>query len=149
MNYRIALLAAASFALASCGSGGVEGAKEARATKVKVTGVVIGGKTVPCIQARSLNLYNNTSNELSGSLREQFLTPEAAKANVRVFSAGSDVTGFGSNVIHYMDEAATCLLWSETLGLQEYAEKAGLSPLGVVKGYEPATKAPPKVTATP
>lgn len=132
--------AAISMALTGCAEtpGGTEQAQQARNTEVKVLGMVIGGKPVTCIEARSLNLSMYLTKEIKGTLRSNFLKPEAAKANVRVFSADHDVTNFGSNVIYYTNEKADCLLWTETLGLQEYVEKAGLSPLGIVNGYEPA-----------
>lgn len=110
-------------------------------SKAPTVSLEIGGKAARCLPADALQITSLPGTELVGDVRERMLTPAANTAGVRIYVPGNDVTNFGSVTVYYMNSAATCYLWIETLGLQEFAEKAGLNPLGIANGYEPAKPA--------
>lgn len=142
---RLTLLATALVTLAACEASPEEKvaeAKRAREASVRIQALEIGGKPVRCLQASDLEMYMPSSYELEGDVRARFLTLEANNAKVRIFVSGSTVSDYGSIVVYYVNEQRDCLLWMETLGIQEYAEKAGLNPLGIAQGYEAAKSTP-------
>lgn len=79
------------------------------------------------------------SGELRGGYRRAMLTPEADKAGVRVFTSGTSVNEYGSVTLLYTNREESCILWSESLTLQEYSVRFGMSPLGLSPFYEPET----------
>jgi hypothetical protein len=111
---------------------------------VNVQAVDLAGKAGRCIPASNMGVY--VSSEVTGDLRARLLTPEALAAGVRVFRKDSDVTNFGQQTLQYTNAQANCVLWMEGLTLQEYAQRLGLSPIGVSPFYQPDE---PKPVATP
>lgn len=134
--------------LAACGSP-VENAAQARNASSQVKAVDLAGKAGRCVPASKLGMYSPT-NELVGDLRTRFLTPEASLARVRVFTADSSVSNYGSTTVVYTNETADCVLWAEGLTLQEFVQRAGMTPLGISPFYQPDTPKPvsPPATAT-
>lgn len=108
--------------------------ERARTAKVDVKAVDIGGEPVRCLPSSDIG-QRAPSYELKGELRTRMLTPDAEAAGVRVYVAGSDVSSYGSTVVLYSNDESDCMLWSETLSLQEYNDRLGLSPLKVANGY--------------
>jgi hypothetical protein len=150
------LIAAVSVVLAGCSCSAspeqkAAEAKAARSAQIRMATMQVGGQPVRCLPMDSLNVNLNTSNnmavELQGEVRKRFLTQAADQAGVRVFAADKDISAYGSTVLYYLNEQQDCLLWTESMSIQEFAEKAGLNPLGIAQGYEPA-KANDKATAT-
>ena len=139
--------------LAACGSP-AENAATARNASVKEAAVDVSGKAAKCIPASELGL-NPGSHELKGSLRARLLTPQAQLANIRIFREDPQVTTYGQQTLYYTNEAANCVLWVEGISVQEFAQRTGMSPLGISPYYQPdvpkpATPAPtPTPSATP
>jgi hypothetical protein len=107
---------------------------QSQTQKVDVQAISIGDKAFRCIPASDLGMYPG-SDELVGDLRSRLLTPEADRAGVRVYREGTSVTTFGSQTLYYTNAAATCILWSEGIGLQEYGQRLGLNPVGISPHY--------------
>lgn len=105
----------------------------------------IGTTPHRCIKTGDSNLSTGGTSDVTGDIRAKLLTPEAMAAGVRVYVSGSDVNNFGSVVIHYATSDDSCLLWSETIPLQEYSQRLKLNPVGLSPYYE-ATPATPAVT---
>lgn len=134
--------------LTACGSP-VENAVQARNASSQVKAVDLAGKAGRCVPASKLGMYS-PSNELVGDLRTRFLTPEASLARVRVFTADSSVSNYGSTTVVYTNETADCVLWAEGLTLQEFVQRAGMTPLGISPFYQPEVAKPvPPATPTP
>ena len=142
------------FLLAACdGPGTLE---ESRTASVAVSAINVNGSPARCLKWSDLSLSKKSSNELKGELRTRFLTPEADAAGVRAFVAASDVSNYGSTIVYYTDASTDCLMFAETLGMQEYTIKAGLDPMVVTSGYtrtpaptaSPAPAPSPEATAT-
>lgn len=153
MRGRILAGLALCVSLAACGSS-VEQAAQSRNINSGAKAVDLAGNESRCIPASKLGMYA-PSTELVGDLRTRFLTPQASLARVRVFVAGTEVTGYGSTTVIYTNEMADCILWAEGLPLQEFAQRAGLNPLGISPHYLPDTPKPtppapaPAPAATP
>lgn len=135
---RRALILTAALLLAGCSNSPEE--REARAEEVasrdstpKVVNLDGIGQRI-CIDRYQANI--SLGSEVGGDYRRRFLTPQADKAGVRVFIGSSTVSDYGSTVIHYSNKANTCLLWSESLTLQELAVRLGMSPEGISPYYE-------------
>ena len=139
---RAAILAglALCVGLAGCGSP-VENAATARNASSNAKAIDLAGKAGRCIPASKLGMYS-PSNELVGDLRTRFLTPEASLARVRVFTADSSVSNYGSTTVIYTNETADCILWAEGLSLQEFVQRAGMTPLGISPFYQPDAPKP-------
>lgn len=134
--------------LAACGSP-VENAATARNASSNGKSVDLAGKSATCLPASKLGMYSPT-NELVGEIRTRFLTPQASLARVRVFTADSSVSNYGSTTVVYTNETADCVLWAEGLSLQEFVQRAGMTPLGISPFYQPDVPKPaaPATTTT-
>lgn len=139
----ILTVAAVSVALVACGepatpeqqrASRIEAAQTAAKATADIRAVDIGGRPFRCIPGSEISV-NDGFRDLRGDVRRRFLTPEADAAGVRVLVSSTEVTGYGSTVVRYLNQEGTCLLWAETLSIQEYAEKMGLTPIGVANGY--------------
>lgn len=119
--------------------------------QTNVQAVTIAGKVHRCLKTEDTRLSTGGTGDVSGDIRRKLLTPEALAAGVRVYVSGSDVNNFGSVVIHYATPNNSCLLWSETIPLQEYSQRLDLNPVGVSPFFEvtPAPKPTPTATPTP
>jgi hypothetical protein len=142
---RAALASLALCASLSACAPSAETAAEARNANSGAKSLDIGNKNGRCLPASKMSLYT-PSNELVGDIRTRFLTPEASLARIRVFVSGTDVSGYGSTSVFYTNETADCVLWAETITIQELAQRAGLSPLGISPFYLPDN---PKASETP
>lgn len=135
-------------ALAGC-AGAASNVEESRNKTINVVAVSLGTQSARCLPWASLQLTSQTSWELQGELRLRFLTPQAEAAGVRVFIPGADVTNYGTVSLYYTNSDGTCLLFAETLGLQEYTIKAGMDPTLVTTGYERQPVPAPAPQAAP
>jgi len=115
--------------LAGCGS------SSPRQTSSTVKAVNVNGKATRCISATEMGLYL-PGNELPVNFRKKLLTPEAFAAGVRIYREDNSVTTYGAQTLYYTNAAADCLLWTESLQLQEFSQRLGLSPLGLSPYYE-------------
>jgi hypothetical protein len=94
-----------------------------------------------CIPEGRINVIGTGANyELTGDQRDRFLLPFAQKAGIRVTTSGSTVTDYGSVNIYYYAPDMKCLVWFESLTIQEYGVKLGLDPIGVSPFYQPDVK---------
>lgn len=98
-----------------------------------------------CIYDHDIHTVGYTSRELKGELAARLLTPEARKAGIRVTTAGTEVSGYGSQIIYYYAPDGNCLLWTESLTLQEFSVRVGLDPMGISPFYEPDVSQTPNV----
>lgn len=96
----------------------------------------IGPRT--CVGRRPAGLPG-WGKELEGEYRKAMLSPAAQEAGVRVYTSGTNVTEYGSIVVQYGTKEETCILWTESLTLQEYAIRLGMNPVGVSPFYEPGS----------
>lgn len=136
---------AASLMLAGCGGS----PQESVSRQVDVKAIDVMGKPARCLKGSDIGVYGS-GNELTGELRGRFLTADALRAGVRVWTETSSVTTYGSQTIYYTNANDNCFLWAESMSLQEYMQKLGLNPLGISPFYEPeAPKAAPAPTPTP
>ncbi len=96
----------------------------------------IGGKTYRCISPTSANLYE-PSNEVSNDIRERLLTPQAKAAGVVVNTTRGTDNNYGNITLYYASgNNGNCVIWVETISLQEYAQRIGLTPQNVSPFYE-------------
>lgn len=134
------LIAIASLAaLAACGPSST--VEQSRNASIDVKAIDVAGKAARCLPWKSLSLSQQTVFELKGELRTRFLNPKAEQAGARAFVSPNTVSDYGSIIVYYTNSDGSCLLFAETLGMQEYTIKAGLDPMVVTTGYErqPAT----------
>jgi len=125
---------------------------------VNVQAISLANGVGRCIPGSDMGVYAG-SEEVTGELRSRLLTPDAKTAGVRIFRKGQDVTNFGQQTLFYTNSKADCVMWMESIALQEYGQRLGLNPLSVSPFYEPdKTKSPippvqvspaPQVTPTP
>lgn len=112
-----------------------------------VQAVQIGNVVHRCLKTDDTKLSTGSTTDVSGDIRRKLLTPQALAAGVRVFISGSDVNNYGSVVIHYATANNSCILWSETIPVQEYSQRLDLNPLGISPYFEPTPKVAPKPVA--
>jgi hypothetical protein len=115
-----------------------ETAAEARNASGGTKVTTLADKESLCIPASKMGL-SAPSKELVGEIRTRFLTPEASLARVRVFVSGTEITSYGSTTVYYTNETSDCILWAESLTIQELVQRAGLNPLGISPFYLPDT----------
>jgi hypothetical protein len=84
---------------------------------------------------------------IPADFQRRLLTPSAIAAGIQIKTSSYSVAEYGSVVLYYTNQDATCLLWSEGITLQEYSERLGLSPLGISPFYKPDAKPTAPVTA--
>lgn len=98
------------------------------------------GTTVPCVNGGDINISSQI--ELKSPYREKMLTPGAQAQGIKVFTGYWSDNQYGSIVLTYWDNTGRCFLWAETLTLQEYSVRLGMSPVGISPHYEAAPAAP-------
>lgn len=89
-----------------------------------------------CIKHTDVNL--NLNGRLTGPGIRKLLTPEALAAGVELYITGSDENKFGNVSILYWQPKGECVLWYETISVQEYGVRLGLSPYGISPFYKEA-----------
>ena len=104
-----------------------------------VTALDVGGKPVRCVSRGHTNIPSYGT-QLTGSLRQKFLTKEAQEADIRVWVTDHGHNAYGSVTITYTDSYDKCAVWSEVLTLQEYSVRLGLNPIGISPHYQVENK---------
>jgi hypothetical protein len=147
-SLRFAVGVALVATLAACGDPETPEARDARRSQEaqEIAATPVGPVMInlpgigprACVQRSETNLPGQNK-EIKGDYRRRLLTPEADAAGVRVYVSTTDVTVFGNVVIHYANKEETCILWTESLTLQEYAIRYGMNPVGVSPYYEPGS----------
>lgn len=89
-----------------------------------------------CLNDQAIRVAAYSGNELTGGSRLKFLTQGAANAGVRVKVLGYDDSKFGSQTLYFYAPDGNCLIWAETLTIQDYVSKLGLDPVGISPYYE-------------
>lgn len=138
----LVLAAAGALLLAACGSG------EPDPTSVELpvlakspdTTQNMQGTVVPCLNGGEVNI--SSVYELVSPHREKMLTPAAQAQGIKVFSGGWSDNQYGTVSLTYWDATGRCFLWAETLTLQEYSVRLGMSPVGISPFYEAGDSAP-------
>lgn len=125
--------------LSACGSSGSNADTPVTQIPSTVMAIDVGGKPVRCV-ARSETNFSSYGRQLTGEFRNRMLTPEAQASDIRVWVSGVDVTQYGNVVVAYTDSKNTCVVWSESLTLQEYAVRLGLNPVGISPHYQAENK---------
>lgn len=115
---------------------------------VNVQAISLANGVGRCIPDSDMGVYAG-SEEVTGELRSRLLTPDAKTAGVRIFRKGQDVTNFGQQTLFYTNPKADCVLWMESIALQEYGQRLGLNPLSVSPFYEPDKAKSATPSATP
>ncbi len=92
-------------------------------------------------------MHISDTNEITGEMRLKLLTPEAAKAGIRIMVSSSDISNSGTTVLTYADPLDHCVVWSESLTLQEYSARLGLNPNGISPFYQDSKQG--RINATP
>ena len=140
----IAALMGAALALSACARGPNDPVPS------NTRAVDLDGRALRCISASDANI-STTMVSVPADFQRRLLTPEARAAGIQIKTSSYSVAEYGSVVLYYTNQDASCLLWSEGITLQEYAERLGLSPLGISPFYKPDTAKPataPVVTPT-
>ena len=119
-------------------------------TPVNIQAVQIGNKPFRCVPMDRAGMRSGR-NEIKGDLRNRLLTQDAIAAGVRVHVPSSDVSTYGSTTLVYTDKTKSCMLWAESLGVQEWTERLGLTPIGISTGYvaQPPASTPTGATPAP
>lgn len=89
-----------------------------------------------CIKYGDVNL--NLNGRMTGPALRKFLTPEAIASGVQLYITGSDENKFGNVSILYWQPKGECVLWYETISVQEYSVRLGLNPYGISPFYKEA-----------
>ena len=100
----------------------------------------VAGTSVPCLNGGEINI--SAYSELRSPHREKMLTPQAQAQGIKVFSNGWAENQYGTVMLTYWDNTGRCFLWAETLTVQEYSVRLGMSPVGISPFYEAAPAAP-------
>lgn len=66
----------------------------------------------------------------------KLLTIEAINSGIRVFRSEGADSKYGSVTLVYYDSKRKCILWMESMSLQDFAYRVGLNPVGISPFYE-------------
>ena len=129
---------AGALALAACGSS--EPAPASVTIPAAATTQNAAGATVACVNGGYVGI--SSYGELVSPYREKLLTPAAQAQGIKVFRNAWTENQYGSITLTYWDGTGQCFLWGETLTIQEYSVRLGMSPVGISPFYEADTSAP-------
>lgn len=133
----VLIVAAGALVLAACG--------KREPDPITVVIPAVGGDdavhaSVSCINGGDIGVTSYS--ELSTPHREKLLTEGALKQGVKVYRNGWAENQYGNVTLTYWDNTGRCFLWAETLTIQEYSVRLGMSPVGISPFYEADTSAP-------
>lgn len=98
------------------------------------------GVTVPCVNGGEIGM--SAYSELRSPYREKMLTNAGQSSGIKVFASSWTENQYGNVTLTYWDSTGRCFLWAETLTVQEYSVRLGMSPVGFSPFYEAAPAAP-------